>query len=318
MFSVVIPLYNKAHTIERALKSVLSQTFQDFEIIIVNDGSTDNGVELVKKLTNDNRIKVIDQENQGVSVARNKGVVESKYDYIAFLDGDDEWESKYLETGYKALVKYPDAGMNCSAGFYKNHKTGKTSYRIAKKYRNEIIKINYFENPHVFSDTSSTVILKDNLEKVGYFPAEMKKNEDLAVFYNCALISDVVYIGFTYSSYYYNVENQATQLNKDNHIDICRRFNYTNELWKKLNKKNRLYKIFSKYELRHILFTYLKNKDYETLDFYLDNMSNVTKDIFTDMEVSLYRNKSLNRFSIYYVLITKLLWRLNGFPRVGS
>ena len=72
-FSVIIPLYNKESFIEKTLECVLNQTFKDFEIIIVNDGSTDNGLEKIKKFT-DNRIKIFQQENQGVSVARNKGM----------------------------------------------------------------------------------------------------------------------------------------------------------------------------------------------------------------------------------------------------
>ena len=103
MFSVVIPLFNSAHTIERTLKSVINQTFTNFEIIIVDDGSTDNSIEIINKLTNDIRLKIIKQKNQGVSVARNNGVRNAQYEYIAFLDGDDEWELKYLETIHKAI-----------------------------------------------------------------------------------------------------------------------------------------------------------------------------------------------------------------------
>ena len=71
MISVVIPLYNKAHTIVNTLQTVLNQTFKDFEVIIINDGSTDNGVEVINKHFNDSRIKIINQDNQGVSAARN-------------------------------------------------------------------------------------------------------------------------------------------------------------------------------------------------------------------------------------------------------
>ena len=101
MFSVIIPLYNKSHTIERALKSVLNQTYKNFEAIIVDDGSTDNGIEIVNKYTSDARIKILKQKNQGVSIARNEGVKNSLYQYIAFLDADDEWEKDYLETVLK-------------------------------------------------------------------------------------------------------------------------------------------------------------------------------------------------------------------------
>lgn len=95
MISVVIPLYNKEKQIKRTLQSVLTQTFQDFEIVIVNDGSTDNSVIEVEKLK-DPRIRLVHQKNAGVSAARNKGIEEAKYELIAFLDADDEWQSEYL------------------------------------------------------------------------------------------------------------------------------------------------------------------------------------------------------------------------------
>lgn len=82
-FSVIIPLYNKESFIEKTLECVLNQTFKDFEIIIVNDGSTDNGLEKIKKFT-DNRIKIFQQENQGVSVARNKGMEMAEGEYFCF------------------------------------------------------------------------------------------------------------------------------------------------------------------------------------------------------------------------------------------
>ena len=83
MISVVIPLYNKAHTIANTLSCVIGQTFQNFEIIIVDDGSTDNGVELIKEKFNDSRIKIISQPNQGVSAARNTGIDNAGGDFIS-------------------------------------------------------------------------------------------------------------------------------------------------------------------------------------------------------------------------------------------
>ena len=93
MISVVIPLYNKEKQIKRTIQSVLTQTFQDFEIVIVNDGSTDNSTIEVEKIK-DSRIRLIHQENAGVSAARNKGIEEAKYELIALLDADDEWKNK--------------------------------------------------------------------------------------------------------------------------------------------------------------------------------------------------------------------------------
>ena len=85
----------------------MNQTFKDFEIIIVNDGSTDASLEKIKKFT-DNRIKIFQQENQGVSVARNKGMEMAEGEYFCFLDADDEWKNDCLENFYKAIVRFSD------------------------------------------------------------------------------------------------------------------------------------------------------------------------------------------------------------------
>ena len=108
--SVVIPLYNKEPYITRALNSVLNQTFRDFEVIVVDDGSTDNGAEIVQGF-NDRRIHLIHQENKGVSTARNRGIDAAQGELIAFLDADDEWLPSFLETVLCLHKKFPDAGM---------------------------------------------------------------------------------------------------------------------------------------------------------------------------------------------------------------
>lgn len=113
MFSIITPLYNKAEYIEKAINSVLTQTYQEFELIVVNDGSTDNGLEIVKKINDsiNQRIVVLDQLNSGVSTARNNGVKIAKYDYIAFLDADDWWEDTFLEEMKRLLEAHPNAGI---------------------------------------------------------------------------------------------------------------------------------------------------------------------------------------------------------------
>ena len=88
----------------------MNQIFQDFEIVIVDDGSTDKSVEIVKSIS-DNRIKLYQKENGGVSSARNYGIKKSQYDYIAFLDADDHWEPNYLEELVKMINDFPEAGM---------------------------------------------------------------------------------------------------------------------------------------------------------------------------------------------------------------
>lgn len=94
--SVIIPIFNRADFIERSLKSVLDQSYSDLEVIVVDDGSTDETFQVVKKFFSDKRLKYIYQENSGVSSARNLGVSVASFKWIAFLDSDDEWHTNKL------------------------------------------------------------------------------------------------------------------------------------------------------------------------------------------------------------------------------
>jgi len=125
-FSVIIPLYNKESHIQRAIKSVLAQTYPHFELIIVDDGSTDGSFETASDIQ-DARIRIIRQENRGVSAARNRGVAEAKYDWVAFLDGDDEWLPDFLMQMYKLCNDFPGYGIYGSANFRLD---GKNTFRI--------------------------------------------------------------------------------------------------------------------------------------------------------------------------------------------
>lgn len=105
-FSVIIPLFNKENFIKQTLKSVLKQDFQDFEIIIINDGSTDNSLNLINEFK-DPRIQIISQSNSGLAAARNHGIKLAKGKFLALLDADDEWDMNYLKTIHDAIINYP-------------------------------------------------------------------------------------------------------------------------------------------------------------------------------------------------------------------
>ena len=95
--SVIIPTYNRAHLIDKAIKSVLNQTYQDFEIIVVDDGSTDNTNEVLKNFTDSRIHYIFHTSNLGVSAARNTGIKTSQGEYIALLDSDDDWLPEKLD-----------------------------------------------------------------------------------------------------------------------------------------------------------------------------------------------------------------------------
>lgn len=92
-----MPLYNNRNEVERALRSIAAQTVSGYEVIVVNDGSTDDGEKVVRGMNNPH-VRIINQENKGVSAARNRGVGEAENDLVAFLDADDEWNPDFLET----------------------------------------------------------------------------------------------------------------------------------------------------------------------------------------------------------------------------
>ena len=109
MFSIVMPLYNKEQSCPRAINSIRNQTFSDWELIIVNDGSSDNSLTVAKEAAQgDPRIRFIDQPNGGVSVARNNGIKAAKHEHIAFLDADDAWRHAYLEIMSRVVKDHPD------------------------------------------------------------------------------------------------------------------------------------------------------------------------------------------------------------------
>lgn len=112
-FSVIIPLFNKEDSIKSTINSVLNQSYQNFEIIIVNDGSTDSSLKIVENFKN-NKIKVFNNINHGVSYTRNYAIKKSSGNYIAFLDADDFWHNDYLEKMKQLIEKYSNCMIFCS------------------------------------------------------------------------------------------------------------------------------------------------------------------------------------------------------------
>lgn len=145
MVSIIVPTYNREKTINRAVQSILQQTYKYYEILIVDDGSTDNTKEVIRKIEDD-RIRYIRYENnQGVSHARNVGIQEARYDYIAFLDSDDEWFPVKLEHQMQKMLESPDdVGLVfCRMGGF--HRESSERYILPpKEYTPEILEGNIF------------------------------------------------------------------------------------------------------------------------------------------------------------------------------
>lgn len=177
--SVIIPTYNRAHLIGRAIQSVLNQSYQDFEIIVVDDGSTDDTEEVIKEFQEqDKRIRCIRHEkNKGAAAARNTGITAAKGEYIAFQDSDDEWFSKKLEKQMNVFATAPVEVGVVYTSFWRIEKDKKnyipSSWVTQKegKIHKELLKGN-------FVTTQSIVTRKECFEKSGMFDESLPRLQD--------------------------------------------------------------------------------------------------------------------------------------------
>lgn len=208
-FSVIIPLFNKAPYVIRALDSVFNQTNQDFEVIVVNDGSTDSGEVLVQEKYG-NRINLIKQKNSGVSSARNRGIEESTGEYIAFLDADDYWHFEYLASINQLILSYPELkifGTSYSQEPLPNKKSDfSLSPKVFGEYFKEAIRNTYFF-------TSATVYSKDVFSNGLKFDLNLSLGEDLDVLFQAILIyHNALY--FPSPMVYYGQEDENSEVSK--------------------------------------------------------------------------------------------------------
>lgn len=218
MFSVIIPLYNKAAYIERAIQSVLYQTFQEFELIVVDDGSTDDScVQLtvishrlsVEAPESYKKFKVIQQQNQGVSSARNNGVILAKYEYIAFLDADDTWEPSYLEKMNDLIAVYPDAGIYGS-GYYivKNGKKRIAPIGVDADMKSELINYCrvYAKTLCMPLWTGATIIRKSIFDHENGFNPRLKLGEDFDLWIRVGTKHPVAFLNKPLANYHQDVD----------------------------------------------------------------------------------------------------------------
>ena len=197
MISVVIPLYNKAGQVARTLRSVLEQTFDRFEVVIVDDGSTDGSADEACSV-HDNRIRIVRQRNAGVSAARNRGIAEARYDLIAFLDADDEWKPTYLETQCNLYRKYPDCSVFACNYEFRNA-DGRVTPTILRRLPfagEDGILSNYFEvascsHPPLW--TSAVMVRKQAVQAVGGFPVGVRSGEDLLTWARLAVAGKIAF-----------------------------------------------------------------------------------------------------------------------------
>lgn len=212
-FSIVIPLFNKENYILKTLDSVLKQEYKNFEVIVINDGSTDHSLEKVNTIK-DSRIRVISQKNQGVSAARNNGITKAKGQYIALLDADDYWYPHHLSSLKQLIELFPNAGVYCDAYeiIMQNKTTRKADFNINLRESPQIID-NYFEaslvNPIIW--TSSAAFSKDKFQEIGPFDVRLRTAQDLDFFARAALKFSVAFQPKVGMRYYKDSENNLAK-----------------------------------------------------------------------------------------------------------
>lgn len=215
-FSVLIPLYNKEKHIKETLNSVLAQTFQDFEIIVVNDGSTDNSLFEVSNIK-DERIKLFTIENQGVSHARNYGIEKSNGKLLAFLDADDRWYPNHLEHLNLLNQKFPECGLFAAAYEfeYGNKIIGSEYYNIPIQNQWKGIVDDFFESSKIncIASSSSVAIPKHVFEEIGGFNIAYDSGEDTDLWIRIALKNKIAFSNSISSVIKMDAQNQASKKN---------------------------------------------------------------------------------------------------------
>ena len=211
-FSVIIPLYNKAPYIAKAIDSVLAQTFTDYELVIVDDGSRDESARIASDaISGHENCRLIKQENAGVSVARNNGVKASQGDYLCFLDADDWWEPMFLEEMSRLVVALPDAGIygtNYTIVNETKHKTRVAQIGVEQGFEHGYINYCqvYAKTMYMPLWTGAVCIPRRVFEEMIGFPEGIKLGEDFLLWLCIALKYQVAFLNKALSNYNQDVE----------------------------------------------------------------------------------------------------------------
>ena len=177
MVSVILPTYNRAYILKRAIDSVLAQTYPNFELIVIDDGSTDNTSELLSSY-HDPRLKVVTPgKNGGAGSARNRGIEAAVGEYIAFQDSDDEWLLEKLDKQVAHLEAHPTAAVGVCGSLCVPVEMNSVGYRGAQIMRRNVDFLTLFRFGNQFS-TPAWLIRRSLLERVGYFDEAFVTWED--------------------------------------------------------------------------------------------------------------------------------------------
>jgi len=222
--TVVIPAYNAMQFLPETVESVLAQTCSDLELLIVNDGSSDNIVQWANNIT-DERVKLISQENQGVSAARNTGIMQSNGEYLAFLDADDLWKPTKLEKQIRRFEEYPEAGL-VYTWTHLIDAFGKPINRVlASRLEGNVWKQILVAN--MIGNGSSAMVRRSCFETVGLFDPELSGAADrdmwirIAVHYPFAVVKEPLTLWRQHTN---SMSKKRQEMVKDLHRTIDKNF----------------------------------------------------------------------------------------------
>ncbi len=263
MISIVIPLYNKEKFIAQTLQSVLQQTYKNFEVIVVDDGSTDGSAAVVQSI-NDDRIKLISIKNTGVSVARNTAIKQATYPWIAFLDADDWWDETFLEEINKAITAYPKNTIFATGrSLLFKDKTQRYSHPLLPE-DGKTKAINYYQVISKYLpliNSSNSVIHASLFKKHGLFNPGQIKHEDHDLWMRLCVHQEVIFINKPLSFYRKTEANSASK-QVYSASDFIVFINTISRVYNQLNSSDRPY--FKQYFNRFLLLTFIKNYSHYT------------------------------------------------------
>ncbi len=219
--SVVMPVYNVEAYIEQAIESVLAQTMQDFELIIIDDDGQDRSIDLARQFRDD-RIRIIQQNNRGLAGARNTGIRDARGKYIAFLDSDDFWDSRKLERHVKLMESKPDCGVSFSSSLFVDE-NGQSLNRIQQPERKKDYDAAYVFIRNPIGNGSAPVIRRQVLKAIEfavhshahrqYFDESLRQSEDVECWTRISLLTKTTFMFIDEPLTCYRVNNGGLSAN---------------------------------------------------------------------------------------------------------
>ena len=212
LVSVIIPTYNRAALVCRAIDSVLAQTFTDYEIIVVDDAGSDNTEEVLSARYKEKIVYIKKQNNEGLSAARNTGIKAAQGTYIAFLDDDDEWLPEKLRLQIQVLQQYTDSGL-VYCGYTQVAGDGAIIRQIRPEKKGFILP-DLLEDNYIAGSASAVLIKKDVLDKVGYFDETLTACEDWDLWIRIAQLCPIAYADHILVIYKIHADNMHKNLSR--------------------------------------------------------------------------------------------------------